>query len=98
MKNASTSQLSGHKFESGAVVITANAAAVLPQGAVAECLARHMQGDWGLVEDEDKAANEQALRTQGRLFSAYKTPEGVRFWIITECDRSSTTILLPEDY
>jgi hypothetical protein len=61
-------------------------------------LAKHHRGDWGDVDNNDKQANEQALRDEGRIFSAYKTLKGVKIWIITEADRSATTILLPEDY
>jgi len=57
---------------------------------------RHLQCDWGDVTD--KRANVQALQTGGRLLSAYHSSEGQEFWIITEADRSATTILLPEDY
>jgi hypothetical protein len=60
-------------------------------------LARHVRGDWGDLCPEDIQANETALLEGGRRFSAYG--EGAsRFLIITECDRSVTTVLLPEDY
>ena len=55
-------------------------------------------GDWGLLEDEDWALNDEALREGGRLFSAYGTSKGQRLWVITEADRSVTTILLPQEY
>ena len=58
---------------------------------------QHMRADWGEVGSEDWASNNQALRDGGRLLSAY-TIEGRKVWIITEADRSSTTILFPEDY
>ncbi len=61
-------------------------------------LNRHLQGDWGTLDPEDIEANENALRNGGRLFSAYLTSAALKFWIITEADRSATTILLPEDY
>ena len=61
-------------------------------------LFRHLQGDWGDLCEEDKRRNEQALHCGDRLFSAYRSCEGVKFWIITEADRSATTILLPEEY
>lgn len=61
-------------------------------------LHRHMTGDWGDVGNDDKIANDSALTEyEGRLFSAYDTPCG-RLWIITEWDRTVTTILRPEDY
>jgi hypothetical protein len=60
-------------------------------------LDRHQAGDWGEVCAEDKAANDEALRDEGRLLSVYLVG-GVKIWIITEWDRSATTILLPEEY
>lgn len=62
-------------------------------------LARHMRGDWGDMDDFDKQQNDNALKHGGRLFSAYnfKNIEG-QIWVITEADRSVTTLLLPEDY
>ncbi|HXO19419.1 MAG TPA: hypothetical protein VOA87_05775, partial [Thermoanaerobaculia bacterium] len=61
-------------------------------------LRRHVQGDWGEVCKEDGQANDRALRSGGRLLSAYRTHLGTRLWVITEADRSSTCILLPEEY
>jgi len=61
-------------------------------------LLRHAAGDWGDLTPEDRAENEYALQNGYRLLSAYHTPSGVKFWIITEADRSATTILLPEEY
>ena len=85
------------RFPLGQVVITANARDTLPNSAVAAGLARHAVGDWGDLDDEDCRQNELALADGSRLFSAYGTgPE--RFWVITEADRSATTVLLPDDY
>ena len=61
-------------------------------------LARHANGDWGDLCPEDARANERALRTGERLLSAYGLRDGTKIWIITEADRSSTCILLPEEY
>jgi len=61
-------------------------------------LARHAKGDWGEVCEEDKGLNEDALEHDARLLSCYRTLRNVRLWIITEADRSATTILLPEEY
>ena len=63
-----------------------------------EFLNRHVKGDWGQVCSEDKQANDQALIDGERLLSAYRTNQGVRIWVITECDRSATTLLLPSEY
>ena len=59
---------------------------------------RHREGDWGDVCPEDWRGNDQAIRSGMRILSAYHTSTGQKFWIITEADRSATTILLPEDY
>ena len=61
-------------------------------------LCRHQRGDWGNLDEEDREANEQALVEGSRLLSSYTARNGRRFWIITEWDRSVTTILLPEEY
>ena len=61
-------------------------------------LARHQRGDWGDLEEEDKLQNVESVREGNQLLSAYEIQPGIRVWIITEWDRSVTTILLPEDY
>lgn len=61
-------------------------------------LCRHQRGDWGNLDEEDRESNEQALVEGSRLLSVYTARSGRRFWIITEWDRSATTILLPEEY
>jgi len=86
------------KFELGNVVITSNALAQLGPTAPLPFLIRHLTGDWGELDAEDKQANDRALETEGRLVSRYTTPAGVAIYIITEWDRSYTTIMLPEDY
>ena len=86
------------KFEAGQVVMTPGAAEAVPETVRIAALTRHLNGDWGDVCQEDKAANNRALRDGDRLLSAYHAPDGKRFWIITEADRSATTILLPDDY
>ncbi len=60
-------------------------------------LNRHQCGDWGDLDDEDIAANHEALGNSDRLFSAYII-QNIKFWVITEADRSVTTILLPSEY
>ena len=59
---------------------------------------RHAWGDWGDVSADDAHANERALQDGSRVFSAYALATGARLWIITEADRSSTTVLLPDEY
>jgi hypothetical protein len=61
-------------------------------------LTRHASGDWGDVDAEDKAANDRAVLEGARLLSAYHLTDGTRIWIITEADRSVTTVLLPDEY
>ena len=61
-------------------------------------LARHVVGDWGKLDPHDVQENEAALERGGRLFSRYQTAQGVVIWIITEWDRSATTLLLPAEY
>ena len=85
-------------FTPGRTVITARAHDALHAPDVARALTRHICGDWGELDEHDRHVNEQGLRRGGRLLSAYRDSRGVRFWIITEHDRSVTTVLLPEDY
>jgi hypothetical protein len=61
-------------------------------------IVRHMNLDPGVLGVEDELANLQAVREGRRVFSAYEPRDGTRIWIITEADRSATTILLPEEY
>ena len=61
-------------------------------------LARHLSGDWGDLGEEDRRANDIAIAEGTRLLSAYRLDTGTKIWIITEADRSSTCILLPEEY
>ena len=86
------------KFSLGWVVITQNAADSLDLTDCNTALARHSSGDWGEVGKEDHKQNDFSLREGYRLLSAYTSTGGVKFWIITEADRSVTTVLLPEDY
>ena len=86
------------KFSLGQIVATPNALTNIPNDEILNALSRHVQGDWGTLDAEDLQSNERALRSGGRLFSSYHSSQDVAFWIITECDRSVTTVLLPEDY
>jgi hypothetical protein len=61
-------------------------------------LARHATGDWGEVDAEDRATNDRALETGGRILSVYTLGTGEVIWIVTEAERSATTLLLPRDY
>lgn len=84
-------------FPLGETVITANASLRLTTEEVLAGLRRHVCGDWGDLCPEDMQANDEALLTGGRLLSVFGSGQH-RFWIITEWDRSVTTVLLPEDY
>ncbi len=86
------------RFQVGRLMVTAAAAASIAADEALQALRRHAAGDWGLVGAEDWAANDLALREGTRLLSSYETRDKTVFWIITEADRSVTTILLPSDY
>ena len=89
--------LRSQKFPLGEIVITTNANAQLDSRAIKEALLRHGAGDWGEVCEEDRKENELSLKEGFRLLSVYRSGE-TKFWIITEADRSVTTVLMPEDY
>jgi hypothetical protein len=89
-----TSQM---KFSLGQVVITPNALEKLKSDDILNALKRHIVGDWGELDDEDRQTNDEALQSGDRLLSAYRSG-GTKFWIITESTREVTTVLLPEDY
>ena len=86
------------RFRMGRLAITPNAKDQLLPVEVADALCRHAEGDWGDVCEEDRQSNEEALHTNLRLFSVYHSSKERKFWVITEADRSATTILMPEDY
>ena len=88
------------KFPLGTVVATPGALALMEKSAEspATFLRRHVAGDWGALNEEDFQENETSLREGLRLLSAYLTQAGEKLWVITEADRSATTILLPEEY
>ncbi len=86
------------RFPLGRVVITANAERELVPYDVTAALARHAAGDWGECGNHDREENDRALVHGWQLHSAYRDRQNVAFWIITEADRSATTILLPSDY
>ncbi len=88
------------KFPLGKVVATPGALQTLAQSSQTpdEFLSRHVTGDWGEVSKGDWQLNDQALIDGSRLFSSYTTTKGVKIWIVTEADRSSTCLLLPEEY
>ena len=97
------------KFDLGQVVMTSGINNIITNGGnfvdadkvfnLLECIDRHKTGDWGNLDEDDKLLNDSAVVDGGRILSAYEIGENkVKIWIITEADRSYTTILLPEEY
>lgn len=85
-------------FEPGRLVATPAALAAVPIQELMEAYGRHLNCDWGDLSEEDRLANNAALKSGYRLLSVYRNMDGTKFWIITEADRSYTTLLLPQDY
>jgi len=85
-------------FPTGHVAITPGAQNILTPAEIASMISRHTTGDWGDVPEEDKEENEQSLLHGWRLLSSYTAGNGEKIWLITEADRSATTILLPSEY
>ena len=85
------------KVPLGRIVATPHALEVLAFEDIMAGIRRHEAGDWGEVPPEDREANDRALTGGTRILSAYPS-KGRRFWIISEADRSKTTVLMPEDY
>ncbi len=92
--------MSTHKFSLGQIVATPGALEALQAAGETPLhyVLRHVCGDWGELDAHDRRENERALRLGYRLLSAYTLPTKERIWIITEADRSTTTLLLPEEY
>ena len=87
-------------FSSGRIVATPGALVLLDEAnkSPSEFLSRHLRGDWGELCQEDKTENELSLKHGFRLLSSYLVTETATLWIITEADRSVTTLLLPSEY
>ena len=88
------------KFPLGLIVSTPGALAALEEAGESPqtLIQRHATGDWGEVDAEDRQENELSLQQGFRLLSAYTLRSGVKVWVISEADRSSTCILLPSEY
>jgi hypothetical protein len=88
------------KFDPGQIVATLGttiayvAAGINPMALIS----RHLAGDWGDLDPDDLRTNDWSVQNEARILSAYTLPSGTRIWVITEADRSSTCILLPEEY
>jgi hypothetical protein len=85
-------------FPLGQIVATPNALSQLAGEDIRTALRRHAAGDWGDCNAADWHENELSLREGFRLLSVYHSVAGAKFWVITEADRSATTVLMPEDY
>jgi len=85
-------------FQPGQIVATRGALSVLSIEDIMKALGRHLSGDWGDLSAEDKQENDFSVNNGFRIISSYSSKKGVKFWIITEADRSATTVLLPEEY
>lgn len=86
------------KFKLGRLLVTPGALESLHTIDLSNSLLRHASGDWGELTEEDRSENEFSLTRSLRLLSKYRDRMGKVFWIITEADRSATTILLPDEY
>jgi hypothetical protein len=95
---AAAAPISEPLFPLGRVVATPGVLDAIPAESITSAISRHERGDWGIVCEHDRAENELSLKRDFRLMSVYETASGVRFWIITEADRSATTVLLPDEY
>ena len=84
-------------FEPGKIVATTGAISQFNGDFLAECLRRHLRGDWGNISKDDQEANNRAVQLGDRLLSVYLANDR-KLWIITEADRSTTTLLVPEEY
>ena len=85
-------------FKLGITTKTWGVAQKLQDNELNELLVRHQYGDWSEMEEVDRKENEYAVKRRLRIFSSYTVKSGDRVWVITEADRSATTILLPEEY
>ena len=86
------------RFGLGRIAVTRNAKREVGEMDIIKALGLHARGDWGLITPDDWRANDEALADGGGLLSVYQSSTDRRFWIITERDRSATTVMLPEDY
>ena len=86
------------RVELGRVLATPGVLAAVPSDEILAALARHARGDWGEVSAADWRENEFSYSKRLRLVSSYTSSSDTKFWVITEADRSSTTVLLPEEY
>ena len=91
-------KVKGPHFMLGRLYATRGLVAAVPEPEFRSALCRHALCDWGDVDAEDRSWNDRALTAGTRLLSVYHSQNDVKFWIITEADRSKTTVLLPQEY
>ena len=84
-------------FPTGQITSTPGVLEAIPRAVMVAALRRHLQGAWGLVDEADAKENDLSVREGFRILSVYEH-EGIRFWLLTEADRSVTTYLLPSEY
>ena len=82
----------------GTIFVTPGVVDEIDRDEIYKALSRHQRYDWGNVCEEDWEANDKAVKNNSRILSSYTSKDNVDFWIITESDRISTTIMLPEEY
>lgn len=97
-ETSTTEEPKGPLFSLGQVVSTPGALAALSREDIDAAIRRHVSGDWGEVSEADRTENDLSVREGFRVLSEYRGQNDCRFWVITEADRSSTTVLLPEEY
>jgi len=85
------------RFQPGTIVATLGATSLVTRQEITTMIARHQRGDWGEVEAEDARQNERALKWGERILSSY-TVRGEQLWVLTEADRSTTTVMTPGEY
>lgn len=88
----------GPKFALGEIILTPGAASKLLPDDVADAVSRHARGDWGELDLADRELNDQRLTNGGPIASIYTASNGLKFYVLTEADRTTTTVLLPEEY
>jgi len=95
---AVTTECAGLPVPLGKIVAKPGLLARLTETDIRTGLRRHLHGDWGDCDPEDAKENDRSLEAGFRLLSVYRSSSGIKFWVITEADRSVTTVLLPEEY
>lgn len=86
------------KFKLGKILITSAVKEKISMRDIFIGLGKHSLGDWGNICEEDKTCNDEAVKNKKRIISQFESENNEKYWIITEYDRSYTTVLLPEEY